>query len=189
MRGAGRGWEPALKAQEVAPRRRGPGLRGKLPNGPRGIRQVLTLSCCLGDLSPQQPLDSVLDGGGRGLHSRTLAPFRVLLSSVISWINKPVLQECRISLRAQGSHCCETESHPVSPPPHTHTPAPGYSDWIGKTLKHHPHPHHRMPPSNPQNSLAKIKAASQALPGDLRTWLAYHSGLTPTRMDKARLKR
>lgn len=60
---AGRGWEPTLKAQEVAPR---PRVKRKTPQWAEGIRQVLTPSCCLGDLSPQQPLDSALDGGDRG---------------------------------------------------------------------------------------------------------------------------
>lgn len=49
---AGRGWEPALKAQEVAPR---PRVKRKTPQWAEGIRQVLTPSCCLGDLSLQQP--------------------------------------------------------------------------------------------------------------------------------------
>lgn len=49
---AGRGWEPALKAQEVAPR---PRVKRKTPQWAEGIRQVLAPSCCLGDLSPQQP--------------------------------------------------------------------------------------------------------------------------------------
>lgn len=32
----------------------GPGLRGKTPQWAEGIREVLTPSCCLGDLSSQQ---------------------------------------------------------------------------------------------------------------------------------------
>lgn len=100
---AGRGWEPALKAQEVAPR---PRVKRKTPQWAEGIRQVLTPSCCLGDLSLQQPaVGPRLRWKGSSLEGHRLPAGPRSLSCIMSWVSKPALQAARACLPppARGS--------------------------------------------------------------------------------------
>lgn len=95
---AGRGWEPALKAQEVAPR---PRVKRKTPQWAEGTRQVLTPSCCLGDLSPQQPaVGPRLRWEGSSLEGYLLPSMPRSLPCVMSWVSKPAVKAVRAFLPA-----------------------------------------------------------------------------------------